>query len=56
MTLLFGRLVQAFVNFGTASQTLNPNDPASEAVLAAAANAFKHDAAQNASYLVYIGK
>ena len=55
MTLLFGRLVQSFVAFTTATQTLNPNDPASEAALAAATSEFKHQAALNASYLVYIG-
>ena len=56
MSLLFGRLVQAFVNFGTALQAVDPNDPASEATLAAAASYFKHQAALDASYLVYIGK
>ncbi|KIP08244.1 hypothetical protein PHLGIDRAFT_127165 [Phlebiopsis gigantea 11061_1 CR5-6] len=55
MTLLFGRLIQSFVTFGTASQQADPNDPSSEAALTAAANKFKHDAALNASYLVYIG-
>ena len=55
MTLLFGRLIQSFVDFGTAVQQVNPNDPASESALQAAKNQFKHDAALNASYLVYIG-
>ena len=55
MTLLFGRLVQSFVTFSTATQTLDPNDTASEAALATAARDFKHQAALNASYLVYIG-
>lgn len=55
MTLLFGRLVQSFVSFGTAVQTVNPNDPTAEAALQAAKNQFKHDAALDASYLVYIG-
>ena len=55
MTLLFGRLIQSFVTFGTAAQQANPNDPSSEAALKAAGDKFKHDAALNASYLVYIG-
>ncbi|EKM58407.1 uncharacterized protein PHACADRAFT_252704 [Phanerochaete carnosa HHB-10118-sp] len=55
MTLLFGRLIQSFVSFGSALQDTNPADPAAEAALQAAKNQFKHEAAQNASYLVYIG-
>ncbi|KAI0639804.1 P-loop containing nucleoside triphosphate hydrolase protein [Trametes polyzona] len=50
MTFLFGRLTQDFVNFATTS------GPISQAEAAArAAAAFKHAAALNASYLVYIG-
>lgn len=56
MTLLFGRLVQSFVNFGLALNSLNPSDPTTETNLADATNAFKRQAASNASYLVYIGE
>jgi len=49
MTLLFGNLVQDFVLFETA--LLDPRPGA----ISAAADAFRHDAALNASYLVYIG-
>jgi len=49
MTLLFGNLVQDFVGFQTA--LLDPEPGA----ISAAADAFRHDAALNASYLAYIG-
>ncbi|KAI0361184.1 multidrug resistance protein 1 [Trametes cingulata] len=60
MGLLFGRLTQDFVNFGTAlTISRDPSDPqaqaAAQAQLPAATAAFKHSSALNASYLVYIG-
>ncbi|KAF5360351.1 hypothetical protein D9756_004683 [Leucocoprinus leucothites] len=50
MTLLFGNLTQDFVVF---QQVLN--DPDMKDNIPAAADAFRQDAALNASYLVYIG-
>ncbi|OSD02414.1 multidrug resistance protein 1 [Trametes coccinea BRFM310] len=60
MSLLFSRLTQDFVNFGTIlkriADPLSPQDAASaESELPGAVAAFKHSAALNASYLVYIG-
>ncbi|KAI0375403.1 multidrug resistance protein 1 [Pilatotrama ljubarskyi] len=60
MALLFGRLTQDFVAFGTALQvSRDPSDPqaqaAAQAELPSTAAAFKHSSALNASYLVYIG-
>ncbi|GJE98503.1 multidrug resistance-associated ABC transporter [Phanerochaete sordida] len=58
MSLLFGRLTQDFVNFGTVMASANAAGPAGDqarADLPAAAAAFRHSAALNASYLVYIG-
>ncbi|KAI0830713.1 P-loop containing nucleoside triphosphate hydrolase protein [Trametes gibbosa] len=53
MTFVFGRLTQDFVNFATTALAGGgANDPQLQAQVAAA---FKHTAAQNASYLVYIG-
>ncbi|KAM5533130.1 hypothetical protein V8D89_013178 [Ganoderma adspersum] len=55
MSLLFSRLTQDFVSFGTAViQKEQGNADAAASLPAAAAN-FKHSAALNASYLVYIG-
>ncbi|THG99669.1 hypothetical protein EW026_g2716 [Hermanssonia centrifuga] len=51
MSLLFGRLTENFVTFGTMLASGN-SDPAQ---LAAAAASFRQAAALNASYLVYIG-
>ena len=60
MSLLFGRLTQDFVNFGTVMQSVNsPNATLAQeakAALPAAAAGFRHSASLNASYLVYIGK
>jgi ATP-binding cassette subfamily B (MDR/TAP) protein 1 len=55
MSLLFGDLTQDFVNFSTAIQNLDPNDPQSSAKVDEAAKRFRHVAAQDASYLVCIG-
>ena len=60
MSLLFSRLTQDFITFGTtmkeASDPTFPGQAEAQASLPAAAAAFKHSAALNASYLVYIGK
>ena len=55
MSLLFGNLTQDFVNFTNAINSVTPNDPQSSATINEAAAHFRHVAAQNASYLVYIG-
>jgi ATP-binding cassette subfamily B (MDR/TAP) protein 1 len=52
MSLLFGNLTQQFVNFGTALQNASMGKP--EDIPAAAAS-FRHVAAKDASYLVFIG-
>ncbi|KZW01505.1 multidrug resistance protein 1 [Exidia glandulosa HHB12029] len=51
MSLLFGKLTQAFVDFTT--ETLRPNP--SPADIERAADHFRHTAATTASYLVYLG-
>ncbi|THG99670.1 hypothetical protein EW026_g2717 [Hermanssonia centrifuga] len=55
MTLLFGNLVQDFVSFGTVLAQAKLGDANAQAGLPAAADQFKHTAANDASYLVYIG-
>jgi ATP-binding cassette, subfamily B (MDR/TAP), member 1 len=57
MTLLFGNLTVAFVNFGTAAaQALQGgNTPQAQAALASAADDFRKIAASDALYLVIIG-
>ena len=59
MSLLFSRLTQDFVSFGTALMEYQQSSPAKQAPsrtqLQAATAGFKHSAALNASYLVYIG-
>ena len=56
MSLLFGRLTQDFVSFGTVMLQAQQGDATAQSQLPAAAAAFKRSAALNASYLVYIGK
>jgi ATP-binding cassette, subfamily B (MDR/TAP), member 1 len=59
MSLLFGRLTQNFVEFGqtiNAANTPGDQQAMSQAMVPAAAAAFRHAAALNASYLVYIGE
>jgi len=56
MTLIFGNLVQSFVNFGTILAKIKTGDPAASAELPAAAASFRHVAAQDAAILVYIGE
>lgn len=54
---MFGNLALAFVNFGKAIQgALQSDNATTSAHLKDAANAFKKTAAQDATYLVYIGK
>jgi len=55
MTLLFGNLIQAFINFTVATRNIDPNDPQSSARADEAAKSFRHAAAKDASYLTYIG-
>ncbi|KAI0059986.1 P-loop containing nucleoside triphosphate hydrolase protein [Artomyces pyxidatus] len=55
MSLLFGNLTQDFVSFGEAVAAANPNDPASIDALHASAANFRRIAANDASYLTYIG-
>ena len=59
MSLLFSRLTQDFVEFGTILQETTSSNATLAAIarseLPAAAAGFKHSAALNASYLVYIG-
>lgn len=58
MSLLFGRLTQDFVSFGAALNNLTlpgPDGDAARANYPQAAAEFRHAAALNASYLVYIG-
>jgi len=55
MSLLFGNLIQSFVNFNTAIRNINPSNPESGIMVEEAARAFRHAAAEDASYLTYIG-
>jgi ATP-binding cassette subfamily B (MDR/TAP) protein 1 len=55
MSLLFGDLTQDFVDFNNAIQSIDTNDPQSTARVDEAAKRFRHIAAQDAAYLVYIG-
>lgn len=55
MSLLFGRLTQNFVEFGTTLNEVNMGNQTAVAALPAAAAGFRKAAALNASYLTYIG-
>ena len=55
MSLLFGNLTQDFIDFSTAIQNIDPNDPQSTTKVDEAAQRFRHVAALDASYLTYIG-
>jgi len=55
MTLIFGNLIQDFINFTNAIQNINPDDPQTTAVVEETARSFRHVAAKDASYLTYIG-
>lgn len=55
MSLPFGNLTQDFVNFSSAVNGLDPNDPNSTARLDQAAKDFRHIAAKDSAILTYIG-
>ena len=55
MSLLFGRLTQDFINFESVLRQANDGQPTAVDSLQEAAAHFKHMAALDASYLVYIG-
>ena len=56
MSLIFGRLVNDFLNFQRSVAAVQANDtPEAEASLAVTAAQFRHSAATDATYLVYIG-
>ena len=55
MSLLFGNLVQDFVAFGTVVNAANGGNSTARTEIPAAAAHFRHTAALDASYLVYIG-
>ena len=58
MSLLFGRLTQDFVSFGSVLNNVTLSGPVGDQARAdfpKAAAAFRHSAALDASYLVYIG-
>jgi ATP-binding cassette subfamily B (MDR/TAP) protein 1 len=56
MSLLFGNLTQDFVSFGTTIVEAAGGNETAIANVPAAAASFRKVAAQDASYLVYIGK
>jgi ATP-binding cassette, subfamily B (MDR/TAP), member 1 len=58
MTLMFGNLTVAFVDFGTAAQNAFQNGATPQALqaLQQAADHFRSVAAKDALYLVFIGK
>ncbi|KZT11907.1 P-loop containing nucleoside triphosphate hydrolase protein [Laetiporus sulphureus 93-53] len=55
MSLLFGNLTEAFVTFGTTAAEAKSGNSTATDELPAAASHFRHTAANDASYLVYIG-
>ncbi|KAF5337588.1 hypothetical protein D9611_014802 [Ephemerocybe angulata] len=55
MSLLFGNLTNDFVNFGIVIQRAESGNATAAALVPAATESFKHTAALDASYLVYIG-
>ncbi|KAH8822799.1 ste6-like protein [Flagelloscypha sp. PMI_526] len=55
MTLLFGRLVQDFANFGITLARIQMGDTSAQGSFEQARKGFKAAAALNASYLTYIG-
>lgn len=57
MSLLFGNLTQDFIEFqGVAAYAQDPNNATAQAQLPIAQASFRHTAALDASYLVYIGQ
>lgn len=55
MSLLFGNLTQSFIDFQTILSKAATGDTEAAADVPSAAAHFRHIAAQDASYLVYIG-
>ncbi|EIN12733.1 P-loop containing nucleoside triphosphate hydrolase protein [Punctularia strigosozonata HHB-11173 SS5] len=55
MSLLFGNLTQDFVSFETILAEANSGNATAKAAFPAARSHFRHTAANDASYLVYIG-
>ena len=55
MSLQFGNLTQDFVDFNNAIQNITPDDPQSSTKVSEAARHFRHVAANDASYLTYVG-
>jgi len=55
MSLIFSNLIQDFLDFSTAIQNIDPNNPQSTTAVDEAAKRFRHVAALDASYLTYIG-
>lgn len=55
MSLLFGNLTNAFVDFGTTTIEAKAGNVTAQNDLPRAASNFKRTAANDASYLVYIG-
>lgn len=55
LSLLFGNLTQAFINFTNDIQSISPSDPESSVKVNEAARNFRRVAANDASYLTYIG-
>jgi len=53
--LLFGNLVQDFINFMNTVQNLSPNDPQMIVKTQEAVKSFRHIAARDASILTYTG-
>jgi ATP-binding cassette, subfamily B (MDR/TAP), member 1 len=56
MSLLFGNLVQQFVNFSTILANANAGVPGASEQIPAAGAAFRSSAAKLASELVYLGE
>lgn len=55
MSLIFGRLTQDFVSFQVGRLQAEQGSADAAAALPALAAHFRHEAAMDASYLVYIG-
>ena len=53
--LLFGNLVQDFINFTKTVQNFSPDDPQMIVKTQEAVKSFRHIAAKDASYLTYTG-
>jgi ATP-binding cassette subfamily B (MDR/TAP) protein 1 len=56
MTLLFGTLTQDFVNFSVVLEQVKAGNADAQAQVSAAAAAFRHAAAKDATWLVCIGE